>query len=64
VAVNYDDGADDQLEATFAGEADVDLYLSAVADAVSSTFDLGGLIEMPATDTPAAVSLPCLAIGE
>lgn len=32
--------------------------------AAETTYDLGGMIELPATVAPAAVSLPCLAIGE
>lgn len=32
--------------------------------AIDTTYDLGPLIELPATIAPAAVSLPCIAVGE
>lgn len=32
--------------------------------AVDTTYDLGGMIELPATIAPAAVSIPAIAIGE
>jgi len=56
VALNYDDGADDRLEATFAGAANVDLSLSAYA--------AGELAEIADGSTPAAVTLPAIVIGE
>lgn len=56
VTLNYDDGDDDQLEATFAGTADVDLILSA--------YGAGELAELPAGTAPAEVTLPVLVVGE